>query len=74
MGLQRILRGPHIAFPRPLWVFVLALFPILGLYFHLIPIVTLLLYAFYVTIDLVVIIFVYQNSPKNTKYKIERYC
>jgi cellulose synthase/poly-beta-1,6-N-acetylglucosamine synthase-like glycosyltransferase len=74
MGLQRILLVDHtIAFPRLLWVFVLALFPILGLYLYIIPIVTLLLYAFYVTIDLVVIIFVYQNSPKNTKHNIERY-
>jgi len=74
MGLQRILLVDHtIAFPRLLWVFVLALFPILGLYLYIIPIVTLLLYAFYVAIDLVVIIFVYQNSPKNTKHNIERY-
>ena len=74
MGLQRILLVDHtIAFPRLLWVFVLALFPILGLYLYIIPIVTLLLYAFYVAIDLVVIIFVYQNSPRNTKHNIERY-
>jgi len=74
MGLQRILLVDHtIAFPRLLWVFVLALFPILGLYLYIIPVVTLLLYAFYVAIDLVVIIFVYQNSPPNTKRNIERY-
>lgn len=74
MGLQRILLVDHtIAFPRLLWVFVLALFPILGLYLYIIPVVTLLLYSFYVAIDLVVIIFVYQNSPSNTKRNIEQY-
>ncbi|MDI3550004.1 MAG: hypothetical protein PWQ15_1106 [Methanobacterium sp.] len=74
MGLQRILLVDHtIAFPRLLWVFVLALFPILGLYLYIIPVVALLLYAFYVAIDTVVIVFVYQHSPENTRYKIERY-
>lgn len=74
MGLQRILLVDHtIAFPRLLWVFVLALFPILGLYLYIIPVVVLLLYAFYVAIDTVVIVFVYQNSPETTRNNIERY-
>ncbi|MDD4811508.1 MAG: glycosyltransferase family 2 protein, partial [Methanobacterium formicicum] len=74
MGLQRILLVDHtIAFPRLLWVFVLALFPILGLYLYIIPVVALLLYAFYVAIDTVVIVFVYQNSPETTRNNIERY-
>ncbi|MDO5836783.1 MAG: glycosyltransferase [Methanobacterium sp.] len=74
MGLQRILLVDHtIAFPRLLWVFVLALFPVLGLYLYIIPVVALLLYAFYIAIDLVVIIFVYQNSPPNTQHQIEKY-
>lgn len=74
MGLQRILLVDHtIAFPRLLWVFVLALFPILGLYLYIIPIVAALLYAFYVAIDLAVILFVYQHSPEGTRNNIEHY-
>jgi len=36
-------------------------------------VVALLLYAFYVAIDTVVIVFVYQNSPETTRNNIERY-
>jgi cellulose synthase/poly-beta-1,6-N-acetylglucosamine synthase-like glycosyltransferase len=74
MGLQRILLVDHtIAFPRLLWVFVLALFPIMGLYLYIIPVVVLLLYAFYIGIDLTVILFVYQHSKETTRNNIERY-
>lgn len=74
MGLQRILLVDHtIAFPRLLWVFVLILFPIMGLYLYIIPVVALLLYFFYLGLDLVITLFVYQHSPEGTRNNIERY-
>ena len=72
MGLQRILLVDHtIAFPDSFWVFVLALFPIMGLYLYIIPVVVLLLYAFYIAIDMVVILFVYQHSKETTRNNIK---
>ncbi len=72
LGLQRILFTDHtIAFPRLVWVFVLLLFPIMGLYFYLLPLVFLLMYAFYVLIDFSVVLFSYHYSNENTREKIE---
>ncbi|MDI6644485.1 MAG: glycosyltransferase [Methanobacteriaceae archaeon] len=72
MGLPRILFIDHtIAFPRIIWVFILMMFPVLGLYTAILPIVALLMYLFYVFIDGVVILFAYYHSNPATKEKIE---
>lgn len=73
LGLQRILFVDHtIAFPRLIWVFVLLLFPIMGLYTYLLPVIMVLMYLFYVLIDVAVILFSYHYSPPQTRDKIEK--
>lgn len=72
MGLQRILFVDHtIAFPRLIWVFILIMFPMLGLYATLLPVIVVLMYAFYVFIDSAVLMFAYHHSNPKTKEKIE---
>lgn len=72
LGLPRILFIDHtIAFPRIIWVFILLMFPILGLYISILPLVALLMYLFYVFIDSVVILFAYHHSNPATQEKIE---
>lgn len=73
LGLQRILFVDHtIAFPRLLWVFVLLIFPLFGLYTDVLIIVAFLMYVFYVIMDAVVIFFAYNHSSRKTQVKIER--
>ncbi|MDI9615636.1 glycosyltransferase [Methanothermobacter sp.] len=72
MGLLRILFVDHtIAFPRLLWLFVLILLPLMGLYIQVIPIVMVLMYVFYLLMDLIVTIFAYNYSSNETRLKIE---
>ncbi|MGC9516935.1 MAG: glycosyltransferase [Methanomicrobiales archaeon] len=72
MGLPRIVFIDHtIAFPRLIWVFILLMFPVMGLYTEILPLVALLMYIFYVLIDSVVIIFAYHHSNPSTQNKIE---
>lgn len=72
MGLMRILFVDHtIAFPRLLWVFVLILLPFMGLYIEVIPVVMLLMYVFYILVDLIVTVFTYNYSSGKTRQKIE---
>lgn len=72
-GLARILFIDHtIGFPRLLWVFVLLLFPVFGLYTYLLPIVAIFMYLFYLIVDISIIIFVYYNSGSETRLKIEK--
>lgn len=72
LGLPRILFVDHtIAFPRLMWVFVLLMFPVLGLYINLLPLVIVLMYLFYVVVESLVILFAYHHSNDATRLKIE---
>lgn len=73
LGMQRILFIDHtIAFPRLIWVFVLLLFPIMGLYTYLLPVIMALMYIFYALIDVAVILFSYHYANDSTRAKIEK--
>lgn len=70
-GLQRILLVDHtIGFPRLLWVFVLLIFPLFGLYPYLLPLIIILMYLFYLFLDATIILFIFYHSNNISKHKI----